>query len=249
MEKKVKNIHRQLELIDFPYHIPLATEKNGFIIQKWCEGRSVLLEKKEERVAVIQCLQSLHATNEMINWSEQMLPRTHLVRKWQTRFDRFLLNEHRLKKYLGESFQTIAQKAYKGLTYTKEQMFQTEKGTLLHGDVVHHNFLKTKSGMMMIDFDLATFGNASDEMILWLHRALPNVQYDLDLLMSEHAYLSICLPKIGYLYYPNELLREWLYILQLDEQEQVPFLTYLLPFTKKALAFWPEFERQIARLS
>ncbi|MEC1178322.1 phosphotransferase [Metasolibacillus meyeri] len=245
IEKKVKNIHRKLAKIDFPYHIPIANNNDGLVIQKWHEGRSARFDQKEERLAAVDCLQALHETKANIEWHIEPLPRQQLQRKWRARFERFLLNEKELSSYLNKDYETIVQTAYKGLRNMPAAPIQIAETTLLHGDVVHHNFLSTDKGMVLIDFDLAVLGSPIDEMILWLHRALPNVDYDLALLLEEHPYTKICKPQLSYIYYPNELLREWLYILQLDTKEREPFLDYLIPFTKKALQHWPKLIKQI----
>lgn len=245
IEKKVKNIHQKLAYIRFPYHIPIANNNDGLVIQKWHEGRSARFQEKEERLAAVNCLQALHDTSTSINWQLEPLPRQHLPRKWRARFERFLMHEQALTHYLKDDYETIIQMAYKGLRNMQPVPMQLGEATLLHGDVVHHNFLKTEHGMLLIDFDLAVLGSPIDEMILWMHRALPNVDYDVALLLKEHPYTEICKTQLSYIYYPNELLREWLYILQLDKEEREPFLDYLIPFTKKALRHWPKLIAQI----
>ncbi|WP_107942880.1 phosphotransferase [Metasolibacillus sp. FSL H7-0170] len=245
IEKKVKNIHHKLTAIAFPYHIPVVNTNDGVVIQKWHEGRSARFDQKEERLAAVDCLQALHETKNDINWQLEPLPRQQLQRKWRARFERFLMNEKELSYYLDKDYNSIAHTAYKGLSNMSAVPLQTEGATLLHGDVVHHNFLKTAKGIVLIDFDLAVLGSPIDEMVLWLHRALPNVDYDLSLLLQEHPYTAICMPQLSHIYYPNELLREWLYILQLEEKEREPFLDYLIPFTRKALQHWPRLIKQI----
>ncbi|WP_052344294.1 phosphotransferase [Bacillus ndiopicus] len=245
IEKKVKNIHQKLTAIGFPYHIPIVNNNDGVVIQKWHEGRSARFDQKEERLAAVDCLQALHETKKSIDWQLEPLPRQQLQRKWRARFDRFLINEKELSYYLDKDYTTIVNSTHKGLRKMSKAPVQAVESTLLHGDVVHHNFLKTDKGILLIDFDLAILGSPIDEMILWLHRALPNVDYDLSLLLKEHPYTAICIPQLSYIYYPNELLREWLYILQLDAKEREPFLDYLIPFTKKALKHWPRLIKQI----
>jgi len=122
--------------------------------------------------------------------------------------------------------------------------------TLLHGDVVHHNFLRCSNGeLKLIDFDLAHLGEADDEYILWLHRVLPAVDYDLTKIFSELPELKrLDKRKLHRLKYPNELLREWLFAVDLPLDQQLVFLDYLVPFTKRALTYWPKLWYDIDRM-
>ncbi|MEO4052140.1 phosphotransferase [Solibacillus sp. CAU 1738] len=246
-EQKVKRIHQKLSEIQFPYHIPIAKQRSGLLVQHWLEGRSVSFENQQERIEAVNCLQALHKTNAKIDWQQEHLPRQKLIQKWIVRYERFLSNEDELLPYLNYDFYTIANTAHKAINQLAMIAQPTEEQTLLHGDVVHHNFFFTDGKVTLIDFDLATFGSPVDEMLLWLHRALPNANYELGTLLKEHPYTKICLPRLAYVQYPNELLREWLYILQLDESERQPFLDYLMPFTKQALKAWPKLINQIEK--
>lgn len=248
-EQKVKRIHQKLSEIHFPYHIPIAKEKTGLIFQEWLEGRSASFENQQERIQAVECLQALHETNKKINWQQEFLPRQNLQQKWIVRYERYLRNEELLFPYLKYNYYTIANAAHKAISQLSMVAPSSKNQTLLHGDVVHHNFLNSEGNITLIDFDLATFGSPTDEMILWLHRALPNIGYDLGALIKEHPYTKICLPQLGYVHYPNELLREWLYILQLEENERQPFLDYLIPFTKEALKAWPKLVLQIEKFA
>jgi len=245
--EKVKFIHQQLEAIEFPYAIPLKkTNEPNLIVQSWQHrSYSADFSDRHHRREVVRILKSLHDTNKMINWKNHVIiPRQNLYNKWTARLERFLSYEKELVPYLQHSYYDITLYADRILRKMRKQAEKKSSNlnlTLLHGDVVHHNFLITREGMKLIDFDLSVVGDPADELILWLHRALPTVGYDLQKLISESQYLSeLCLPKLHYLQYPNELLREWLYILQLGDLEKEEFLDYLMPFTEKALRHWPE---------
>ncbi|CAM5217715.1 Thiamin kinase-like enzyme OS=Ureibacillus acetophenoni OX=614649 GN=SAMN05877842_102331 PE=4 SV=1 [Ureibacillus acetophenoni] len=245
--EKVKFIHQQLEAIEFPYAIPLKkTNEPNLIVQSWQHrSYSADFSDRHHRREVVRILKSLHDTNKMINWKNHIIiPRQNLYNKWTARLERFLSYEKELVPYLQHSYYDITLYADRILRKMRKQAEKKSSNlnlTLLHGDVVHHNFLITREGMKLIDFDLSVVGDPADELILWLHRALPTVGYDLQKLISESQYLSeLCLPKLHYLQYPNELLREWLYILQLGDLEKEEFLDYLMPFTEKALRHWPE---------
>jgi thiamine kinase-like enzyme len=243
--EKVKFIHDQLEAIEFPYVIPLKkTQEPNLVVQSW-QHRSYSADFSDRfnRKQAVNILRSLHETNNIIDWkSNPIIPKQNLLNKWTARLDRFLSHENELVRYLRNAYYEITLYADRILRKMRKQVENNPINlTLLHGDVVHHNFLITRSGMKLIDFDLSVVGDSADELILWLHRALPTVNYDLQTLLNENQYLKdMCSHKLHYIQFPNELMREWLFILQIGDFEKEAFLDYLMPFTDKALRHWPE---------
>ncbi|SOC02481.1 phosphotransferase family enzyme [Ureibacillus xyleni] len=244
--EKVKLIHRKLEAIQFPYVIPLkkSNEPNLFV-QVWQKNSlSADFSNEHQRKQALTILNALHDTSNMIDWkNDYRIPRQHLYQKWNARLERFILSEKELLPYLNEGFYDIVLYASRVLKQMRKKRQKVSgKLTLLHGDVVHHNFLICEDhSMKLIDFDLAVVGDSAEEMILWMHRALPTMNYNLKQLFTEHPFLyDLCKQKLFYLLYPNELLREWLYVLQLGDYEKEAFLDYLMPFTEKALSHWPQ---------
>lgn len=254
LAEKVKYVHNKLESIHFPYVIPLKpTSEKDVLVQVWQPNSiSADFSKRSHRLQSVEILRALHETKSKINWQDKIvLPRQFFYHKWNMRLEKFLLNERDLVYYLDHAFYDIVLYASRILKKMRKQKFKSiEQLTLLHGDVVHHNFLVCKDGSMkIIDFDLAVLGDAAEEMILWMHRALPTMDYDVMKLLNEHDYLQeTCIDNIQYLQYPNELLREWLYVLQLGEYEREIFLDYLMPFTENALRHWPDLVAETEKL-
>lgn len=252
--EKVKLVHQQLEAIKFPYVIPLKKSKEpDLLVQLWQpNSMSADFSNGYQRKQAIKILKSLHETCDKIDWkSHNVIPRQNLYQKWNTRLERFLLNEAELRPYLQHAYYDITLFASKVLKLMRKQKQKiTGKLTLLHGDVVHHNFLVCEDKTMkLIDFDLAVIGDSAEEMILWMHRALPTMDYNLNQLLNENPYLNeLCSQKIFYLQYPNELLREWLYVLQLGDYDKEAFLDYLMPFTENALRHWPDLISETEKL-
>lgn len=251
---KVKLIHQQLEAIKFPYVIPLKKSKEpDLLVQLWQpNSMSADFSNGFQRKQAIKILKSLHETCDKVDWkSYPGIPRQNLFQKWNARLERFLLNEAELRPYLQHAYYDITLFASRVLKQMRKQKQKvTGKLTLLHGDVVHHNFLVCEDQTMkLIDFDLAVLGDSAEEMILWMHRALPTMEYDLHQLITEEPFLyELCSQKIYYLQYPNELLREWLYILQLGDYDKEAFLEYLMPFTENALRHWPDLISETEKL-
>lgn len=248
--EKVQCIHEQLENIRFPYVIPLIeSAEPNVLIQPWQHfSKSADYENPDHRKESLNILLALHDTNKHISWENfYIIPRQNLFHKWNKRIEKFLFYENELTPYLDDSIYEITLYATKVLKSMKSQI--PSKSTLLHGDVVHHNFLLSDSGMKLIDFDLASIGDSAEELILWMHRVLPQVNYDLEFLLNEHPILyDRCLEKLHYLKYPNELLREWLYVYQINDLERETFLDYLMPFTKEALYYWPDLIEEIDKI-
>lgn len=239
--EKVRMIHKKLSGIEFPYSISLKPNQDPqSIVQSWHEAKSANYEDINDRLQAIDCLQALHETNQVINWQkEPLLPQYSLIDKWTVRLNRFMAHETELIQLLGRNYESIVNVASLALREIRNLQIPSEKPTLLHGDVVHHNILVSPDSVpKLIDFDLAALGDASDEVILWLQRALPNVGYQLKNLLNEHEYLNIAMPKLPYLLYPNEVMREALYMLRVEEAQREPLYQFLMPFTKEALANW-----------
>lgn len=216
-------------------------------MQPWQDGSRVAdFVHKKDRTNALQLLKQLHETGERVDWKgSKLLPESRQLLKWRLRLTRFQEGLPTLAYYLPKNLlRQILSYGERALLEIKKAEIDLpkEKVTLLHGDVVHHNFLVCADGRMcLIDFDLAQKGEAGDELILWLHRVLPNMNYNLLDLMDEQAHLqTIPTEKLHRLKFPNELLREWLHVLTLNEEQRDVFLDYLLPFTETALTSWPD---------
>ncbi|MFF5996867.1 aminoglycoside phosphotransferase family protein [Lysinibacillus sp. KU-BSD001] len=241
---KVRFIHKKLMKNHFPYIAPITSQKSTpYIVHQWVHGRPANYEKTEDRTKSLEMLKALHETN--VLWKDALLPRQDLLKKWEVRFARFKNNEKELLPLMGKDFYTISNMTEQALR--KIEASKTSKFTLLHGDVVHHNFLLGDQPAI-IDFDLACLGDPADEVILWMHRVLPHVNYDIYALLNEQPYAEITRQKRNYLLYPNELLREWLYLLQVNEAQKEQLLQYVRPFTNQALQMWPVLRKQIDKM-
>lgn len=242
--EKVRMIHHQLEAIHFPYVLPIENKiSTNYLVQKWLgNAQSFRYNYAFDRTKSLQLLQALHETSEQIHWPEQpLLQELPIIQKWQHRLWRFEQLKELVCQYIDvEDYLKIVHYATIALTKIQNMQLPTEKPTLLHGDVVHHNFLKTEEKAYMIDFDLAHLGASSLEKVLWMHRVLPTVNYELKELIEEQPYLQN-LDRQYYLFllYPNELLREWLHFLTRLQKPSDSYLNKLLDFTTSALFKWP----------
>jgi thiamine kinase-like enzyme len=239
LAQKVKSIHHQLEKIQFPYHVPVEKNEDDHIVkQRWYEGRSANYRQLEDRKLTLQVLQTLHQTNKEIDWTQlNLLPYYGVKEKWNRRFERFVDNQSSLTELLGDSYKKIVKQAEWALTSIEATKYVHEPQTLLHGDVVHHNFMIGEEGIKLVDFDLAAVGQKTDEIILWLHRVLPNINYNLIELMNEHPPLQEVRHKLHYLLYPNEVMREALYYLKLSPRQQQACYPFIQSIVSECIVY------------
>lgn len=245
--KKVKAVHESLADIGFPHTISkVQLEEKNILIQPWIKNaRAFNYQYRYDRMNSLAILHQLHQTGREVDWSkdEYLLPAYDLRLKWQERLQKFILHFTQVSVYLGaDNCNQLILYAQEALTgFNQIEPLKSSK-TLLHGDIVHHNFLKDSKGKnYLIDFDLASYGHPEEELIMWMHRVLPNVNYNLSALLNEQPLLKqIPESYLQTLRFPNELLREWMYVKTVTTERQQTFVEDLIRFTEVALSSWPK---------
>ncbi len=238
---KIRFIHEQLTKVGANIIVPIEPYPDEYMIQQpWIDsGKKVQFHQFEDREKSLSLLHQLHDTGTHINWREVSdLHEINLMRKWKHRLEKWEYHEGFLHRTLGSKMtEEITELAKKSLSQLLPM--SNENLTLLHGDVVHHNFVRDRNDhFYLIDFDLACLGPAEVELILWTHRVLPHYQYDYKKLILEHP--SIHHIDRSYLLFPNEMMREWLYAATLTDIQLRVFLPKLKRFTDKALKRMPQ---------
>lgn len=252
---KVNKLHEMFKALQFSHVLPVVKSEHPLLfMQPWLErARSVNFKKRRDRIDSLETLRQLHATGERVDWtSVGYLQSYPLISKWEDRLFRFEAIRGACEEYIDDAvIEDILFYAKNALRIIKKHYQPSEKETLLHGDVVHHNFLCNQNGLIrLIDFDLATTGPASTEIALWMHRVLPQIDYDLSFLMQENLYLQTLHPSTFYLLlYPNELLREWIHFFSLPKAAREKQLKHILPFTNIAHSHWPKLWYNVEQLS
>ena len=247
---KIRYIHEQLTKAGADFMVPIEPYPDAFVIQQpWIEsGKKVQFNQSEDRKKSLEVLHRLHGTRNQVAWQKSgLFQEIDLNRKWAHRLEKWQQVEPFLIQKLGSSkTQRITKLAKDSLAQLKP--IRRENVTLLHGDVVHHNFVRDqKNRMYIIDFDLACIGPAEVELILWSHRVLPHFDYDLDALIKEHP--SLANIDWNYLLFPNELMREWLYATTLSDLQLQGFIPKLKKFTNNALKRMPQLWEDCDRLT
>ncbi|MBD7908368.1 phosphotransferase [Sporosarcina gallistercoris] len=243
---KIRKIHELLQIVGFPFCASVTSKGNAHIVvQPWIMDASpVDFTKQSDRRASLTALEALHETESVVDWKSLPYLKTYsLLEKWSWRLERFRNNRQTIASYLGDdACDLIEWYSEQALECLRTVPARESPHTLLHGDVVHHNLLKTRDGnVMLIDFDLACTGHPDVEIALWLHRVLPKVDYNARQLFDEEPRLQVLgQQSIAMLQYPNEVLREWSYLTTLPEERQRILAQQLIPFTELALMRWPD---------
>ena len=251
---KVKKVHKALRSVSFPHIVPVIGNQHKLtLIQPWLDGaKAVNFKKRADRTDSLEALNALHATKAQIDWpSFTYLHVYPLVAKWDDRITRFRAIREVCEVYIGKSaVDEILYYADNAMRVVRKTYVDSLDGTLLHGDVVHHNILRDQDGTIrFIDFDLACTGPAGTELALWIHRVLPQIDYDLVFLMNEQPSLrALDDASKSLLLYPNELLREWLHFFSLSPASREKQVKNLIPFTESALSHWPELWYNVERM-
>lgn len=148
--EKVKAIHRQLAQFEPSLALPLVpSDDEQLIVQLWQEdSQSADFSKKKDRQQALDLLIALHDTSKKVAWHKVpglLQHSQHL--KWQMRLMRFKSRRNELRAFLTkEEVAQIIQYAEKAIRLIEMENVQENELTLLHGDVVHHNFLWCTDG-------------------------------------------------------------------------------------------------------
>jgi thiamine kinase-like enzyme len=252
---KVKHIHDALSSVSFLHIVPVVSEEDRLVfIQPWLDGaKAVNFKKRADRTDSLAALHALHETHAQIDWhASPYLNPYPLIMKWEDRIVRFREISRPCEAYIGKGrVDEILFYALNAMSVVKKTYNDNLNGTLLHGDVVHHNILRDTNGVIrFIDFDLACTGPAGTEIALWIHRVLPQIGYDIDFLFDEQPSLQ----KLDHasktmLLFPNELLREWLHLFTLSPSGREKLAKKLVPFTESALSHWPKLWYDVERIN
>ena len=242
--RKVKLVHDELCAIHFPYVYPVSVDFDlKQLRQQWVNGQPANYQNAYHRIQVYEMLKELHRTNEQIDWTSKKISRLQLKDKWQKRLNKFLQLKKLLYPFLQEDYDLIVEWAEEALEEMNKLSF-TNEYTLLHGDVVHHNFLLGKRPFI-IDFDLAIVGHPLQEEIMFVQRVLPMMRYEWHTLLKEIPSLKKLQVYAPYIHFPNELLREWGYFAEGDEKLRKKIFPYVQQLTKEAKMYRKYFIRQL----
>ncbi|WP_256239640.1 phosphotransferase [Bacillus sp. V3B] len=164
----------------------------------------------------LQLLQNFHERSvKLIGSYKTILPSFHLIDKWQERYQLFKDNlsflSFFLKKEIIQELLKWAEWSLAGLKKEEHSLDQI-RTVILHGDVAHHNFLRTSDGeLFLIDFDLVSIGPEAVDYLQYANRILPFLEWSSKELASFELFQPYLQQKV-FLYalgFPTDIFREW----------------------------------------
>jgi thiamine kinase-like enzyme len=185
--------------------------------------RRFTYQSQTERQEGLHLLTNFHSTTKrLVPTFNGVLPKQNLLEKWRNRLRRFKINQATVNYYVPKQITTEllewAEVALAGMEKHKAD-FVTRAPVILHGDVAHHNFVRSKSNdLYLIDFDLVAAGPASNDLLQYANRILPFMNWSLEAL-SKMEGLDDYLHEQAFLYglmYPSDIFREWNRIIKIN---------------------------------
>ncbi|MBS4191446.1 phosphotransferase [Bacillus sp. FJAT-49705] len=171
---------------------------------------------REDQEEGLEVLSQFHEiTGNLINRFEGIIPSFKQLEKWKERSATFLYNlpviKYYVQKEILDELLYWADWSLEGIQ-AESSFFKAEKAAILHGDVAHHNFLRSKNEIVyLIDFDLISIGNPISDLLQYANRILPYLNWSIPEL-SKYKRFHPALKKKGFLYalaYPTDIFREW----------------------------------------
>jgi len=197
---------------------PFAHEGLYFGCIEYLEPHRVSFSYKTqgERKEGLQLLREFHqVTSGFEKRYRTLIPNADLLGKWKDRAQYFShqrpILESFLKRDVIDELMEWAYWSMEGMEKNKEY-FTKKPNVILHGDVAHHNFLRSSSGkLMLIDFDLIGIGPDSLDLLQYANRILPFMQWSYGDL-KKYPFFKNKMESPAFLYslaYPADIFREW----------------------------------------
>ncbi|WP_248891945.1 phosphotransferase [Bacillus methanolicus] len=154
-------------------------------------------------------------TSSLIKRYESILPSFHLLEKWKERTALFSENLSVVKNFVADNIiHELLDWANFSLYHLEKEydFFHSSPNVILHGDVAHHNFIRTKNNKLyLIDFDLISKGPKSTDILQYANRILPFLNWSVQELMVYPEITEFVKEK-AFLYalmFPTDIFREW----------------------------------------
>jgi thiamine kinase-like enzyme len=154
-------------------------------------------------------------TSSLIGSYQSLLPSFNLLEKWKERTDLFSKNLSAVKQFVDDSIlNKLLDWANFSLYHLEKEydFFRSSPSVILHGDVAHHNFIRTKKNKLyLIDFDLISKGPASTDILQYANRILPFLNWSVNELM-DYPEIKAYVKEKAFLYalmFPTDIFREW----------------------------------------
>lgn len=210
-------------------------------------------QSENNRIAGLELLHSYHfTTKKFVKSFEQTIPTFNLLEKWSERSRQFLKNQHIIANYLPDfmlkDLLDWGNISLTGLKLENQEFGDDSTPVILHGDVAHHNFLKSKSGKLnIIDFDLIAIGHESADLLQYANRILPYLNWSLQNL-TQYSRFQHYLQHRAFLFalmYPTDIFREWNRIIKNRAYQRPKKLIPVIDLTTKQFHLRQQFVKEL----
>ncbi|WP_077214104.1 phosphotransferase [Bacillus dakarensis] len=195
-------------------------------------------EAEKDRLEGLSLLREYHQiTSKFAKRYGTIMGSYKLLDKWRERTGKFLTNTSVIRffvqKEIMDEWLKWADWSLKGLEKEIDN-FQKGPKVILHGDVAHHNFIRSRNDQLfLIDFDLISLGHESNDILQYANRILPYLNWSLDRLLDMNE-LKPFLKEKGFLYalaFPTDIFREWNRLIRERHYDDPTKVRKILDFT------------------
>jgi thiamine kinase-like enzyme len=180
-------------------------------------------------------------------------PHFDQIEKWEERLLEFEQNLYRIQNYTTiktlQLFMEMGKISLEGMIKTNK--LAKGKLAIIHGDVAHHNFIRSLSGKLhLIDFDLLSIAPAMIDYLQYANRILPYCQFDGRKIM-QHSLLAQQMEHPFFLHaliYPTDIFREWNRFIREQSFLDPHKIQVMQAITENDLEKRVEFSKQIKNL-
>ncbi|WP_409301913.1 phosphotransferase [Peribacillus sp. SCS-155] len=170
------------------------------------------------------------------------LPRFQLLRKWSERFYLFLHNLPIIRRFVAidilDQWIWWANWSLRGV-FANLQYETLERQVIIHGDVAHHNFLRSKDGnLYLIDFDLIAIAPPMFDYLQYANRLLPVIASHEEIWaypqLAAYRYNQLFLYGLAF---PTDIFREWNRVISSGLSKSDEQIYYVWKLTAKHFPF------------
>ncbi len=223
--KKQKWLTKRLHKAGFnkTYHFLKTKPEKGYLykgkyygILTWIEHSNPVFRfnSNENCQAGVLLLKEFHDhTKKVLSKGDSYFGSIDYYQKWVERYRQFKSNVPALQSFVPsgiiEDILKWGEKSLKNIEYRSP--YEKEERVILHGDVAHHNFIRSEKGLYLIDFDLSSIGHPIHDYLQYANRILPFLQWDVNELIKLPGYSQL-LEDPYFIYailYPTDIYREW----------------------------------------
>ncbi len=203
---------------EFAKEPPLFFERTYYGCLEYIQpsGETFSYHLKKDRLEGLELLNLFHDTSEkLVSRYQTVVPFFRQAEKWRERASLFLNNlpviRYFVQKEIINELLSWADWSLKGIE-EESGLFQSGRQVILHGDVAHHNFLRSRNNSLyLLDFDLIAKGTPHSDYLQYANRILPFMKWSFEDL-GKYPIIKQYMDEKGFLFalaFPSDIFREW----------------------------------------